>query len=419
MSLTARVLSALIAGLVIGVAVSLLETPWMFAAVAAVEPIGALWVNAIRMTVIPLVVSLLVTGIASASGASAGRIGGRAFIWFVVLVAGGAIFTAFAAPPLLSLANFDTAAFAGLRESAPATEVVLPPFRNWIVGLIPPNPVKAAADGAMLPLIVFSCLLALALIRLDVERRQVLVGFFDAIAGAMMVIVGWVLATAPIGVFFLVLPLAANTGVQLVGAFGFFLLVACGLVSVALLALYPVAVVFGGVSLRQFARACAPAQAVAFSTRSSLASLPAMLDSAKRELGLPEQVSSLVLPGAVAVFKYASPVARATGTIFVAHLYGIDLGFVGIATITAAIAGLSFYSPGVPSGGLFVMTPIFVALNLPVEGIGLLIALDLIPDMFITTANVTADLAVATVLGRGEANRVPGAAATEPALTPL
>ena len=89
--------------------------------------------------------------------------------------------------------------------------------------------------------------------------------------------------------------------------------------------------------------------------------------------------------------------------MFVAHLYGIDLGFVGIATITAAIAGLSFYSPGVPSGGLFVMTPIYVALNLPIEGIGLMIALDLIPDMFITTGNVTADLTVATILGRREA----------------
>jgi Na+/H+-dicarboxylate symporter len=403
MTLTTRVLTALIVGLAIGVGVSLLETPWMFTAVTAVEPIGALWVNAIRMTVIPLVVSLLITGIASASGASAGRIGGRAFIWFVVLVAGGALFTALAAPPLLSLVDFDASAFASLRASAPTAQVELPPFRDWIVGLIPANPVKAAADGTMLPLIVFACMLAIALTQLDAARRQVLVGFFDAVSGAMMVIVEWVLITAPIGVFFLVLPLAANTGVELVGAFGFFLLVACGLVTVALLALYPVAVVFGGVSLRDFARACAPAQAVAFSTRSSLASLPAMLDAAKRDLGLPEQVSSLVLPAAVAVFKYGSPVARATGTIFVAHLYGIDLGFVGIATITAAIAGLSFYSPGVPSGGLFVMTPIYIALNLPVEGIGLMIALDLIPDMFITTANVTADLTVATILGRGEA----------------
>lgn len=413
MTLTLRVLIALVAGLAIGVAVSLLGTPWMLTSVDFVEPIGALWVNAIRMTVIPLVVSLLVTGIASASGASAGRIGGRAFLWFVVLVAGGALFTAFAAPPLLSLVEFDSGAFSALREATPSTQVELPPFRDWIVGLIPANPVKAAADGAMLPLIVFACMLAVAMTRLEGEQKKVLVSFFDSIAAAMMVIVGWVLLAAPVGVFFLVLPLAASTGVQLVSAFGYFLLIASGLVSVALLALYPIAVVFGGVPLRRFARACAPAQAVAFSTRSSLASLPAMLDTAKRELGLPEHVSGLVLPAAVSVFKYASPVARTTGTLFIAHLYGIDLGFVEIATITAAIAGLSFYSPGVPSGGLFVMTPIYVALNLPVEGIGLMIALDLVPDMFITTANVTADLTVAVVLARTERERTEKGAIAE------
>jgi Na+/H+-dicarboxylate symporter len=183
---------------------------------------------------------------------------------------------------------------------------------------------------------------------------------------------------------------------------GFFLLIACGLITIALIALYPVASWFGGVSMRQFARACAKPQAVGFSTRSSLASLPAMLEAAEKDLGLAPRVSGIVLPAATAIFKYASPVARITGTIFVARLYGVDLGAVEIAVIAAAIGALSFYSPGVPSGGLFVMTPVYIALGLPVEGIGLLIALDLIPDMFITTANVTADMAVAVILGQPE-----------------
>jgi len=130
-----------------------------------------------------------------------------------------------------------------------------------------------------------------------------------------------------------------------------------------------------------------------------LASLPAMLEAAEKELGLETRVSGIVLPAATAIFKYASPVARITGTIFVARLFGVDLGLVEIAVIAAAIAALSFYSPGVPSGGLFVMTPVYITLGLPVEGIGLLIALDLIPDMFITTANVTANMTVAVVLG--------------------
>jgi Na+/H+-dicarboxylate symporter len=400
MSLTARVLVGLVAGLVIGVIISLTQHPASLAAVSVVEPIGALWVNAIRMTVIPLVVSLLVTGVASTSARSAGSIGGRALAFFVVLVAGSALLAAVAAPPLLSLGSFDSEAFAALRETATATQVELPPFREWIVNLIPANPIRAAADGAMLPLIVFTAILALAILRLEGEHKQTLVGFFDAVSRAMLVIVNWILLVAPIGVFCLVLPLAARTGIDLIGAMGVFILVACGLVTVALLALYPVAVLGGGISLKRFARACAPAQAVGFSTRSSLASLPAMLEAAEDDLELAPQVTGIVLPVAVALLKYASPPVRITGTIFVAHLYGIDLGVVEIATIAAALGALSFYSPGIPSGGLFIMTPVYIALGLPVEGIGLLIALDMIPDMFITWANVTADMTVAVVLGR-------------------
>ncbi len=399
MNVAFRVFVALAAGLIVGVVVAVLGRPALFAAVSVVEPIGTLWVNGIRMTVIPLVVSLLISGIGSGSPSQVGRVGGRAAIWFVLLVACSAVFTAVAAPPLLALAPLDPDAFMSLRESTASTDVELPPFRDWIVGLIPSNPVAAAAHGAMLPLIVFSVVFALAVTRLSKEHRQTLVGFFTAISRAMLVIVEWLLLVAPVGVFFLVLPLAARTGIEFVGAMGYFLLVACGLITISLIALYPVASWFGGVSILRFARACAKPQAVGFSTRSSLASLPAMLEAAEKELGLETRVSGIVLPAATAIFKYASPVARITGTIFVARLFGVELGPVEIAVIAAAIAALSFYSPGVPSGGLFVMTPVYIALGLPVEGIGLLIALDLIPDMFITTANVTANMTVAVVLG--------------------
>ncbi len=400
MSLTAWVLIGLLAGLAFGVGISLVEHPALLGVVAVAEPLGTLWVNAIRMTVIPLVVSLLITGVASSNARTVGKIGGRALVWFVGLVLAGAILAAVVAPPLLALAQFDTSAIAPLGSTG--GQVQLPPFRDWIVDFIPANPVRAAAEGAMLPLIVFTAIVALAVTRLEPSRREPLVGFFDAMAHAMFVIVKWILAVAPIGVFCLVLPLAARTGIDLVGAVGHFLLVACVLVMVSLIALYPIAVFVGGIPLSKFVRACAPAQAVGFSTRSSLASLPAMLDAAERELALPPQVTGVALPVAVSVFKYASPVARITGTLFVAQLYGIDLSIFEIAAISGAIALLSFYSPGVPSGGLFIMTPIYMAFQLPVEGIGLLIALDLIPDMFITTANVTADMTVAAVVGKTE-----------------
>jgi Na+/H+-dicarboxylate symporter len=402
MNVAVRVFVALVAGLVLGVVVAVVGRPALFTAVSVVEPIGTLWVNGIRMTVIPLVVSLLISGIGSGSPSQVGRVGGRAAVWFVLLVAGCSVFAAVAAPPLIALAPIDPDAFISLGESSPPTDVELPPFRDWIVGLLPSNPVAAAAHGAMLPLIVFSVIFALAVTRLGTEDRATMVGFFTAVSKAVLVIVEWLLIVAPAGVFFLVLPLAARTGIDLVGAMGFFLLIACGLITIALVALYPVASWWGGVSMLQFARACAKPQAVGFSTRSSLASLPAMLEAAEKDLGLEPRVSGIVLPAATAIFKYASPIARITGTIFVARLFGVDLGALEIAVIGGAIGALSFYSPGVPSGGLFVMTPVYVALGLPVEGIGLLIALDLIPDMFITTANVTADMAVAVILGQPE-----------------
>jgi proton glutamate symport protein len=400
MSLTNRILIALVAGLSVGVFISWNQGDWLLTGVTWVEPIGTLWVNGIRMTVIPLVVSLLVTGLASTSAGRAARIGGRTLAVFVALVTFSALVAAILAPPLLSLASFDANAFAALRETTSATQMELPPFRDWIVGLLPSNPVRAAADGTMLPLVVFSVIFAMAITRLETRHKQTLVDFFEAITRTMIVVIEWILMVAPIGVFCLVVPLAARTGADLVGAMGVFLLIACGLVLLVLVALYPVAVLIGRIPLGQFARAMVSPQTIGFSTRSSLASLPAQLDAANDDLKLPERVTAIVLPVAVALLKYASPTARITGTFFIARLYGIELGVVEIAAITGAVAALSFYSPGLPSSGLLIMAPIYIAFNLPMEGIGLLIALDVVVDMFITAANVTANVTVAVLIAR-------------------
>jgi len=154
--------------------------------------------------------------------------------------------------------------------------------------------------------------------------------------------------------------------------------------------------------VRRFARACAAAQAVAFSTRSSFAALPVMIDTAQRGLGVAPHVAGLVLPVAASTFKYGTPTARITGTFFVAHLYGVGLGAAEMGLVAAAISGLSLYTPGIPSGSLFMLAPVYTAFGLPVEGIGLLLAVDLVTDMFLTTANVTADMLIVALLGRKE-----------------
>lgn len=399
-TLAIAVLVALGLGIAAGLAAAA-GPGWMPALARGVEPIGTLWVNAIRMTVVPLVVAILVTGIASAATGTVEKIGGGAVALFIGLIGASAIFALLLAPPLLALVLPERGAAGGLDlpTGPPGGPAALPSFADWLTSIVPANPVAAAADGAMLPLVVFTVLLALALRRVDGERGRTVVAFFDGLAEAMLVLVAWVLAVAPLGVFCLVMPLAARLGVDLIAALGGFLLVACGLIVVATLALYPLAAIVGRVPLRRFATACAPAQAVAFATRSSLASLPPMLEQAERVLRLPVQVTGVALPAAVSVFKFASPIARFAGALMVAHVYGVQLGPAATASLAASIALLSFYSPGIPSGGVLVMTPIFVAFDIPAEGLGLLIALDLIADMFITVGNVTADMAVAAILG--------------------
>ncbi|MFP4623979.1 MAG: dicarboxylate/amino acid:cation symporter [Gemmatimonadota bacterium] len=397
-SLTTQVLTALVLGLAAGILIAPAETGPGATLVAWVEPLGGLWVNAIRMTVIPLLVSLLLAGITSSGAGTVGRVGGRAVAWFVGLVACTTALAAATAPLLYRLVGAQDVQVPELAPVEVVTDVTLPPFRDWFVGLLPANPVQAAAAGDILPLVTFTIIFGLAATRISGEYRDLVYRAAEAVSRAILVVVEWVLATAPIGVFALTLDLAAQTGISVIRAVAGFLLVVAILLAVAMLALYPLVRVVARVPVARFARACAPAQAVGFSTRSSLASLPPLLEQAERTLRLPEEVSSLVLPAAVSVFKYASPMTRVAGTYLVTMLFGVELGILEWVALSGFMGLLSFYSPGIPSGGLFVLAPIYQAFGLPLEGIGILIALDLIPDMVLTATNVTGNMAVATIV---------------------
>lgn len=420
LSVTVLALVALAAGLALGAAASATGSPVLRAVVRGVEPLGALWVNAIRMTLVPLVVSLLVTSVASVADVRAvGRLGARAVGLFLALLAGAAVFAAVAAPPLFERLTIDPAAAAALRATARGAEAAaggaaaapeLPTLRGFVVGLVPTNPVQAAAAGAMLPLIVFVLLFSAAVTRLAAEVRAPVVGFFRATSQAMLVVVGWILRLTPIGVFALAADMGAQLGIGAAGAVGYYVLVLCALTAVATLALYPVTALLGRTTMARFARAAAPAQMVAVSTRSSLASLPALIEGARRTYGDRPGITGFVLPLAVSTFKLNTPIADLAGPLFLAHLYGIDLGAAQVVTMTAVSVAMSFSNPGIPSGGLFVVTaPVMLSAGLPLEGIGILIAADAIPDVFNTVINVTGDQAVATILARDAPEGAPEA----------
>ena len=271
---------------------------------------------------------------------------------------------------------------------------------QWISELIPANPAKAAADGALLPLIVCTLIFGLALGRIAPAHREPFLRGVRTIYETALVVVNWILLCAPLGVFALAVALAHQLGRSAAGAIAYYI-VTVSAVSILLTGLFYLgACVVGGQSLRRFARAVAPAQAVAFSSRSSYAALPALLESADQVLGLPLAVRSFVLPLAAAGFRAGGAAGIAIGVLFIARLYGVEPSGEQLATIVALSVVTSISAPGIPGGSIFVMLPILLATHLPAAAVGLLLAADTIPDLFRTTANVTGDLAAATMIAR-------------------
>jgi Na+/H+-dicarboxylate symporter len=190
---------------------------------------------------------------------------------------------------------------------------------------------------------------------------------------------------------------------------GYIVLVALMTIAFAAIALYPLAAVMGRVSIVDFARAALPAQAVALSARSSLASLPAMMESARDRLRLPEEIVGFFLPLAASTYRVGGAIGQIVGVVFIARLYGVELGVVQLASIAVTVVLTTFSVPGIPAGSIVVMVPVLLAANVPVEGIGILLGVDTIPDMFRTATNVTGDMAVATALGGKERREAPPA----------
>jgi Na+/H+-dicarboxylate symporter len=270
----------------------------------------------------------------------------------------------------------------------------------FLTSLAPANPIKAAADDAILGIVVFAIAFGFATTRLSARLRTPLVTFFEAVSETMIVFVHWVLLAAPIGVFALSMGVGLNAGLCALGVLGHYValvvLAQIGLILVT----YVVAAPWGRIGLARFARGIVPAQVVAFSTQSSLASLPAMVEQARTALGVSTATAGLVLPLAVAVFRITSPVANLAVVIYVAHLHGIHLG--PAAWIAGGVTALavSVGSVGLPGQVSFFVSiaPICLAMGVPVQVLPLLLAVEVIPDIFRTIGNVTADLAAARIV---------------------
>ncbi len=400
MSKTIVILIALVGGILLGVVAGT-----RFA--DAADVIGTLWLNGLRMTVVPLVVALLVTGIAqTADAARAGRLAGRAVLTMLVILWSSSILAALMMPVLLAIFPMPEGAADALKVAmgSAVKPGPVPPFGDFVRAMVPTNPIAAASADAVLPLMIFTAAFAFAALRLPPEKRKSITGLFDAIADAMVIIINWVLAIAPIGVFALAFVVGAKAGTAALGALAHYVFILSALGVVIWLASFVLAVLGARRGLPAFFKASAEAQAVAISTQSSLASLPAMLKGVKA-LGVAEAKADVVLPMAVAIFRATGPAMNLGVALYIAYWFGMRLDPVQVAVGIAAGATTTLGAVSLPGSVSFVssIAPICLAMGVPVEPLGLLIAVETFPDIFRTLGNVTMDMAVtATVAERSK-----------------
>lgn len=395
MSKALIILAALIGGIFAGIV-------FKGAGADVADVIGTMWLNALRMTVIPLVVALLITGIVqTADAARAGKLAGRSVLTFLVILWASSILAAVMIPALLAVFPMPVDAANALRDALghTAKPESVPPFGDFMRAIIPTNPIAAAASDAVLPLIVFTLAFAFALMQLPEGKRRSLGGLFEAIGDAMLVIINWVLAIAPLGVFALAFVVGAKAGTAALGALAHYVFILSSLGVIVWLASFVLAIVGARRGLPQFFKASMEAQAVAISTQSSIASLPAMLKGVKA-MGVPEAKADIILPMAVAIFRATGPAMNFGVALYIGYWFGIEMTPAVIAVGIAAGATTTLGAVSLPGTVSFIssIAPICLAMGVPVEPLALLIAVETFPDIFRTLGNVTMDMAVTATI---------------------
>jgi Na+/H+-dicarboxylate symporter len=382
------------------------------------EAVGSLWLNALRMTVIPLIVALLITGVASTvDAAQTGKLAARAVMVFGVMLVVATLYGFAATGLAITLFPVDAASASALtattgRESASTASLTV---AEWIKSLAPSNLIAAAADDAVLPLVLFSILLGFAATQLPDGRRKPLIDFFQALADATIIIVRWVLVLAPVGVFGLALGVGHVAGAGAVGVLLHYVILVAAVIAGVTPIAYIMGVVVGRIPPGKYLVASAPVQILAVSTQSSLACLPAML-TASREMGVHARATSLTLPLAVTLFRMTSPVGNIAVVMFIAHVMGVAIGPLQILAGGVVAIAMSIGTVGLPGQTSYVLSisPIALAMGVPTDLLGVLVAVEVIPDIFRTVGNVTGDMSAAAIVDRNRKS-VDVSAAAEPA----
>lgn len=409
-------------GLVAGIAAHKSGDGASAAALSFLAPIGTIWLNALQMCVLPMMASHLALSIASPNSAKSGKMGSITFACFFVLLTLGALLSVGVGSRIVNHISIDQDTLASLRATATnadiAAEVRSGPLSlgRWFLGLVPANIFKAAVDGDVLPLIVATLLLSVAVRKIESGRRQLLLEIIRAVAETTLAFARYLFWILPVAVFILAFEVSARTGPFIAGGVGYLVIILCGLLIAFTLIQYVLAFLFGGVSLGRFASGVLPAQTAAVATRSSLACLPPLLDGARNRIGISPAAVNFVLPLSVSIFKVSRTISAPLNLLFLAHIYGVTMEPFRLLFFIFVTMILSFGTPGIPSGGTMTQLPLYLAAGVPIEGVVLVKAFDAIPDVFKTILNVTANMTTTVLVARFARERAGAVECAKPGL---
>lgn len=389
--------AGLVLGLIVGLGASATGNAWLLALAEGSAPFGTLFINAIRMVVIPLIVTVIFVSIARLGDPKRlGRIGGLtiAYYWITLIPA-----------IAIGMATMTFGLqFASEIEMPNATAAPVPELQGvveFLVGLVPANPFAAASSGQILPLIVFTALVAAAAGTLPAIRRDRLVKLAEDVSEALIKLVWWILYLAPIGVFGLIAPVTAKLGWDLLVSLGVF--IACVFVGLALflmLVTLPLVYFVAGIGPVRYLRGAFGAVSVAASTTSTAAAIPVALEETTQNLGVSKTVADLLVPLGASMHRPGSALFQGAAVVFLAHLYGVPVPMAAIGAAMLATFLVSLTVAPVPSSGVVTMAPALDTVGIPVAGLAIMLGIDRIPDMMRSAVNVLAQISTAVLVDR-------------------
>ncbi len=402
LNLTAKIIIALILGAIVGLVLNLFAKdlfdildPYLF------NPLGQIFLNLIKMLVVPIVFVSIVLGTAGLGDPKKlGRIGVKTVSYFLVT-------TCIAIVIAICLAYVtDPGMVEGIDKSQAEFETEeAPPVGETLLGIIPANPLMAMAEGNMLQIIAFSIFIGLGLTALGEKTKGVL-NLFEQVNDVLMYLVKLIMKFAPYGTFGLIASAIGSQGFGALKAMGLYFIVVFAALIIHAIVTYGGTIFFlAKKSPIWFFKNFSPAMTVAFSTSSSSATLPVSMDIAQNKLNVPKSVSSFVQPLGATINMDGTAIMQGVATIFIAQVYGIDLSLEQLITVVLTAVLASIGTAGVPGVGLIMLAMVLSSVGLPVEGIGLILGIDRLLDMTRTAVNISGDASCALFVGESEKKR--------------